>query len=151
MPTLKDCARGAAELEHHALQRHRLFTARGKERGLILHTTVGIGYDTPWRQVEAMLLAAADRTDGLEKEPTPFVLQCKLGDFAVEYEINAYCSEPGQDLGYLLRSARAHPGRIQRQRRPDHVAGLRGGCGKAEGSTSGPMEASSNGDSLKYL
>ena len=33
-------------------------------RGLILHTTVGIGYETPWRQVEGMLLAAAERTPG---------------------------------------------------------------------------------------
>ncbi len=60
-------------------------------RGLILHTTVGIGYETPWRQVEAMLRVAADRTPGLLKEPPPFVLQKSLGDFAVTYELNAYC------------------------------------------------------------
>jgi small-conductance mechanosensitive channel len=60
-------------------------------RGLILHTTVGIGYETPWRQVEAMLCLAADRTPGLLKEPAPFVLQKSLGDFAVTYELNAYC------------------------------------------------------------
>jgi small-conductance mechanosensitive channel len=63
-------------------------------RGLILHTTVGIGYETPWRQVEAMLLLAAERTPGLLKEPTPFVLQKALGDFAVNYELNAYCDNP---------------------------------------------------------
>lgn len=60
--------------------------------GLILHTTVGIGYETPWRQVEAMLLEAAGRTPGLLREPTPFVLQQVLGDFCVVYEINAYCA-----------------------------------------------------------
>jgi small-conductance mechanosensitive channel len=60
-------------------------------RGLILHTTVGIGYETPWRQVEAMLRLAAERTPGLLKEPAPFVLQKSLGDFAVTYELNAYC------------------------------------------------------------
>lgn len=65
----------------------------GKE-GLILHTTVSIGYETPWRQVEAMLLEAAERTPGLMREPQPFVLQKELGDFAVTYEINAYCKEP---------------------------------------------------------
>jgi small-conductance mechanosensitive channel len=59
--------------------------------GLILHTTVGIGYETPWRQVEAMLLLAAARTPGLLEEPAPFVLQRSLGDFAVTYELNAYC------------------------------------------------------------
>ncbi len=63
-------------------------------RGLILHTTVGIGYETPWRQVEAMLRLAAERTPGLLKEPAPFVLQKSLGDFAVTYELNAYCNDP---------------------------------------------------------
>jgi small-conductance mechanosensitive channel len=59
-----------------------------------LHTTVGIGYETPWRQVEAMLLEAAARTPGLMREPKPFVLQKALGDFAVTYEINGYCDQP---------------------------------------------------------
>jgi len=62
-------------------------------RGLILHTTVGIGYETPWRQVEAMLRLAAERTSGLLKEPAPFILQKSLGDFAVTYGLNAYCDD----------------------------------------------------------
>jgi small-conductance mechanosensitive channel len=62
------------------------FTTLAHERGLILHTTVGIGYETPWRQVEAMLLEAASRTPGLLQEPAPFVLQRALGDFCVTYE-----------------------------------------------------------------
>ena len=41
------------------------YSALARSRGLILHTTVGIGYETPWRQVEAMLLLAAERTPGL--------------------------------------------------------------------------------------
>jgi len=61
--------------------------------GLVLYTTVGIGYDTPWRQVEALLLLAAERTPGLQKKPEPFVHQTLMGDFAVNYEINAYCSD----------------------------------------------------------
>jgi small-conductance mechanosensitive channel len=65
-----------------------------QKEGLILHTTVGIGYETPWRKVEAMLLAAAARTPGVLQEPKPFVLQKELGDFAVSYEINAYCDQP---------------------------------------------------------
>jgi small-conductance mechanosensitive channel len=69
------------------------FTTLALDRGLILHTTVGIGYETPWRQVEAMLLEAARRTPGLQAEPRPYVLQKKLGDFAVEYEINGYCND----------------------------------------------------------
>ena len=70
------------------------FSSMAKERGLILHTTVGIGYETPWRQVEAMLLEAARRTAGLRQEPAPFVLQKSLGDFCVTYEINVYCDTP---------------------------------------------------------
>lgn len=69
------------------------YSSLAKTQGLILHTTVGIGYETPWRQVEAILLRAAERTPGLLKEPSPFVLQKGLGDFAVNYEINAYCRD----------------------------------------------------------
>jgi len=67
--------------------------------GLIVHTNVGIGYETPWRQVEAMLVQAARRTPGIRAEPEPFVLQRSLGDFAVNYEINAYTDEPRRILG----------------------------------------------------
>lgn len=70
------------------------YSALARERGLILHTTLGIGYETPWRQVEAMLLEAANRTEGLLRQPPPFVLQKSLGDFCVTYEINAYCDAP---------------------------------------------------------
>lgn len=74
------------------------YSTYAKERGLIIHTTVGIGYETPWRQVEAMLLEAATRTPGFLSEPKPFVLQKTLGDFCVTYEINAYCSTPALRL-----------------------------------------------------
>jgi small-conductance mechanosensitive channel len=70
------------------------YSSLARTDGLILHTTVGIGYEVPWRQVEAMLLLAAGRTNGLLPEPRPFVLQKGLGDFAVSYEINAYTREP---------------------------------------------------------
>jgi small-conductance mechanosensitive channel len=66
------------------------YSSLAKEQGLILHTSVGIGYEVPWRQVEAMLLMAVERTSSLLKEPAPFVLHRKLGDFAVDYEVNAY-------------------------------------------------------------
>jgi len=69
------------------------YSSLARETGLILHTEVGIGYDTPWQQVEAMLLAAAERTEGLAKTPPPFVLEKRLGDFAVTYELNAYCND----------------------------------------------------------
>jgi len=70
------------------------FSSLAKSDGLILHTTVGIGYETPWRQVEAMLIEAARRTPGLMTEPPPFVFHLHLGDFCVTYELNVYCSQP---------------------------------------------------------
>ena len=67
------------------------YSSLARAHGLILHTEVGIGYETPWRQVEAMLLEAAQRTAGLSDTPSPFVLVKRLGDFAVTYELNVYC------------------------------------------------------------
>ena len=69
------------------------FSTLARDGRLILHTTVGIGYETPWRQVEAMLLQAAERTEGVAKDPSPFVLQKALGDFCVTYEINVFCAD----------------------------------------------------------
>ena len=72
------------------------YSSLAKQHGLILHTTVGIGYETPWRLVEEMLKSAADRTEGLLKQPPPLVIQKSLGDFAITYEINAYCDNPSK-------------------------------------------------------
>jgi small-conductance mechanosensitive channel len=66
------------------------FSALAATDGLILHTEVGIGYDVPWRQVHAMLEEAARRTPGLLPEPPAFILQRKLGDFAVVYQLNVH-------------------------------------------------------------
>ncbi len=70
------------------------YSTLAKKDKLWLHTTVGIGYETPWRQVEAMLLEAARRTQGLLSSPAPFVLQTLLGDFAVTYELNGATDNP---------------------------------------------------------
>ena len=72
------------------------YSSLARSKGLILHSSVGIGYETPWRQVEAMLLLAAERTQGLRREPAPFVHQTALGDFAITYQLNAYCDAPQQ-------------------------------------------------------
>jgi small-conductance mechanosensitive channel len=71
--------------------------------GLVIHTTVTIGYDVPWKNIHQALINAALRTDLLEKEPAPFVLQTSLDDFYVSYEINAYTKSPTkQPLIYSL-------------------------------------------------
>lgn len=70
--------------------------ARPDQPGLILHTTVTIGYDTPWKKMHQALLVAADRTEYLQKDPAPFVLQTSLDDFFVSYQLNAYTKEPNK-------------------------------------------------------
>jgi small-conductance mechanosensitive channel len=69
------------------------FSANSKQAGLIIHSTVTIGYDTPWRKMKQTLIEAALKTDGLMKTPEPFVLQTSLDDFYVSYQINAYTQE----------------------------------------------------------
>ncbi len=53
-------------------------------------TSVTIGYDTPWRQVHALLLLAVQRTPGLRDQPRPLVLQEALSDFFVKYTLHAH-------------------------------------------------------------
>jgi small-conductance mechanosensitive channel len=66
------------------------YSALAPERGLILHTSVTIGYDAPWRKVHELLLGAAAKTKGVEKDPEPFVWQTALNDFFVTYQLNIY-------------------------------------------------------------
>ncbi|MFZ6690454.1 mechanosensitive ion channel family protein [Undibacterium sp. SXout20W] len=64
--------------------------------GFVVDTKVTIGYDTPWRQVQAMLIEAARRTPGVLTEPAPKVFQTALSDFYPEYLLicQAIPSEP---------------------------------------------------------
>ncbi len=55
--------------------------------GVQVSTSITIGYDTPWRQVEALLLLAAERTPGVRKDVPPVVRQTGLGDFYVQYTL----------------------------------------------------------------
>jgi small-conductance mechanosensitive channel len=73
-------------------------TLAGTE-GLILYTSVTIGYDAPWRTVHELLIKAALATPGILKDPPPFVLQRALNDFYVSYELNAYTQNPRQMVG----------------------------------------------------
>ena len=71
------------------------FTSRsGGSYDLILHTSVTIGYDAPWRTVHDLLISAALRTSHILPDPRPFVLQTSLDDFFVRYEINGYTGQP---------------------------------------------------------
>lgn len=65
-------------------------------QGYVVDTVVTIGYDTPWRQVHAMLIEAARRTPGIVEQPSPQVFQTALSDFYPEYRLVAQAipSEP---------------------------------------------------------
>lgn len=65
-------------------------TVRQNQGYLLLHTTVTLGYDIPWRKIHQVLVEAALATKGIVPEPKPFVLQTALNDFHVSYELNAY-------------------------------------------------------------
>ena len=65
-------------------------------RDLVVHITVGIGYDVDWRKVHKLLKKAAKSTAHIESKPEPFVLQKSLDDFSVSYELNAHTIRPDQ-------------------------------------------------------
>jgi small-conductance mechanosensitive channel len=65
-------------------------TTKAPHGSIALSTSVTIGYDSPWRQVHAMLVMAATRTPDLLSEPPPAVRQVRLQDFYPEYELNVF-------------------------------------------------------------
>lgn len=72
------------------------YSASAQDYGLIIHTSVTIGYDAPWRTVHALLIDAAKSTPGVQETPAPFVLETELSDFYPVYQINAYISDANQ-------------------------------------------------------
>ncbi|MCB1140540.1 MAG: mechanosensitive ion channel family protein, partial [Leptospiraceae bacterium] len=67
---------------------------RKETDGLILHSTVTIGYDVPYKQVQELLIQAASELDFIKKTPAPFVLQTSLDDYYISYQINCYTDHP---------------------------------------------------------
>jgi small-conductance mechanosensitive channel len=65
----------------------RNYSRAVKGEGFVLDTTVTIGYDTPWRQVHALLGEAAKRTPGVLEDPAPQVFQTALSDWYPEYRL----------------------------------------------------------------
>jgi small-conductance mechanosensitive channel len=75
-------------------------TSEGVE-GIYMGTSVTIGYDTPWRQVESLLLLAAERTAQVRKSPPPLVRQTALEDFYVKYTLFVCPDRPHQRLAAM--------------------------------------------------
>lgn len=75
------------------------YSVNAQKDGLVVYTTVTIGYDVPWPEMHKVLIEAAVRTPGLLKNPKPFVLQTSLDDFYVSYEINAFTHDAAHTAG----------------------------------------------------
>jgi len=81
------------------------YTRIAGESGVMIHASVSIGYTTPWRKVQSLLLSAAGKTRGLLTQPPPFVRQVGLSDFYVQYRLTAAVSKPeirGETFSELL-------------------------------------------------
>jgi small-conductance mechanosensitive channel len=77
------------------------------QSGLLVHTTITIGYDVPWQTVSELLIAAARKTDNIVSHPDPFVLQTSLDDNYVSYEINGWTRKP-EELPKIYSSLHAN-------------------------------------------
>ncbi len=77
------------------------YSTMAKQEGVIVSSSVGIGYDTPWRQVESMLLLAASRAEGKKPDSMSFVRQKSLNSFDVTYEVYVFCDK-AQKMPVLL-------------------------------------------------
>lgn len=72
------------------------YSSAAQKIGLIVHSTVTIGYDVPWKQVHELLISAAIESEHIEEDPKPFVLQTSLDDYYVSYQVNAYTKQPSK-------------------------------------------------------
>ena len=80
----------------------RNYTRPSRGGGAVLHVTVTIGYDAPWRQIHGLLLKAAHETAGVGVVREPFVLQTALSDFYVEYKL--VCEAAPSEIPPLVQS-----------------------------------------------
>jgi small-conductance mechanosensitive channel len=86
------------------------YTASADNYGLIIHTTIGVGYNVPNERVHELLIKAAKMTKGVLSDREPFVLDKKFEDLYQEYEINAYITEVNEisriysDLHYNIQN-----------------------------------------------
>ena len=69
--------------------------------GFVLQAVTTIGYTVPWRQMHAVLIAAAERTPGLKRTPVPYVQQRSLSDFYVEYHLCCHLEHPVERIPVL--------------------------------------------------
>lgn len=69
------------------------YTNSADQYGLILYLNVAVDMITPWKHVHDLLLKVAYRTENLSKKQKPFILQDKIQDQVIEYQLNVYVKD----------------------------------------------------------
>ena len=95
-----------------------------KTLGLILHTSVTIGYDAPWRQVHDLLVSAALGTPGILAGAAAVRLADRAQRLLRDLRAQRLHARAARHDRHLRRAARTNSGRVLRGRRRDHVAAL---------------------------
>lgn len=65
----------------------------GKKTTVRRSCSVSVAHDVSSERVETALLEAADKVDGVLKDPRPYVWVTNLGDFAVEYTLYTFVNQ----------------------------------------------------------
>ncbi|WP_293952116.1 MULTISPECIES: mechanosensitive ion channel family protein [unclassified Sphingobacterium] len=60
------------------------------EDGICFQVELTVGYEEPWQRIHELLLNIPPRVKRVKLNPAPFVLQKKLDDFYVLYELNVF-------------------------------------------------------------
>ncbi|MDJ0730821.1 MAG: mechanosensitive ion channel [Crocosphaera sp.] len=92
---------------------------------LIIHISITLGYDVPWRKVEYILIETAKKTNNILQNPEPFVWQKSLDDFYITYQLNAYF-----DPFATQKNTDDDIGRIYYQTYSDLLANIQDNCRK---------------------
>lgn len=66
------------------------------DQGICFQVELTVGYEEPWERIHEMLLNIPPRVARVDTTPAPFVLQKKLDDFYVLYELNVYISQSAE-------------------------------------------------------
>jgi small-conductance mechanosensitive channel len=63
------------------------------EKKLIVSSSIGVGYDVPWQQVESLMKLGASRTPGVNRSVESFVYTLSLNQFDITHEVNVFLEE----------------------------------------------------------
>jgi small-conductance mechanosensitive channel len=75
--------------------------------GYTVETGITIGYDTPWRQVHALLIDSTQHFAEIAREPAPYVVQTALSDSYVVYRL-VVCATASDPAARALLTSRLH-------------------------------------------